>query len=326
MSRRQRRHKHEEHANHESWAIPYGDLVTLLLAFFVVMYGISSVNDGKYRVLSDSLVEAFHGTPRTTEPIQIGSPAAGTGASTQVSVLQQAILDSQPRNLLDNPGPPGGAEDAALAIRRTGERVELALGSLIDEDLLTVKRRGTWIEVEIRADILFPSGSAVLSPAALPVLAQVASSLQALPNPLRVEGHTDNLPIRSVIYPSNWELSAARSASVVHLFTEQGIPPARLAVLAYGDTRPLRSNATADGRNANRRVVIVIVGGEAQRVPSGEGGEQPTPTVAPVTTPGDATATRAPLAAAAPPRGTDSAAPTAVPLARAGKPALAPAM
>ncbi|RYZ65523.1 MAG: flagellar motor protein MotD, partial [Proteobacteria bacterium] len=185
MSRRKRRHRHEEHSNHESWAIPYGDLVTLLLAFFVVMYAISSVNDGKYRVLSDSLVEAFQGTPRTNEPIQVGEKAAGTGASTQVSVIQQAILDSQPRNLINTPGPPGGAEDAALAIRRTGEQIELALGSLIDADLLTVKRKGAWIEVEIRTDILFGSGSAVLSQAASPVLSQVAATLKPLPNLLR---------------------------------------------------------------------------------------------------------------------------------------------
>ena len=92
-----RRHKHEEHANHEAWAIPYGDLVTLLLAFFVVMYAMSSVNEGKYRVLSDSLVAAFHGAPKTLEPIQVGEKQVGSGADLAINIVQQAMIDGQPR-------------------------------------------------------------------------------------------------------------------------------------------------------------------------------------------------------------------------------------
>src|SRR5690242_964309 len=98
MSRRARRH--EEHVNHEGWAIPYGDLITLLLAFFVVMYSISSVNAGKYRVLSDSLYAAFRGEPRTLEPIEVGHKRVGSGADIRVSLVQQAMLKGQPRALL----------------------------------------------------------------------------------------------------------------------------------------------------------------------------------------------------------------------------------
>ena len=93
-----RRHQHEEHANHEAWAIPYGDLVTLLLAFFVVMYAMSSVNEGKYRVLSDSLVAAFRGSPRTLQPIQVGEKSVGSGADINMTIVQQAMLDGQPRS------------------------------------------------------------------------------------------------------------------------------------------------------------------------------------------------------------------------------------
>ena len=92
-----RRHKHEEHANHEAWAIPYGDLITLLLAFFVVMYAMSSVNEGKYRVLSDSLVAAFNGAPKTIEPIQVGEKQAGPGADLAINLVQQSMIDGQPR-------------------------------------------------------------------------------------------------------------------------------------------------------------------------------------------------------------------------------------
>ena len=97
---RRRKKPHEEHENHERWAIPYGDLLTLLLAFFVVMYSISSVNAGKYRVLSDSLYAAFRGEPRTLEPIQVGHKRAGSGADIRVSIVQQAMLKGQPRSLL----------------------------------------------------------------------------------------------------------------------------------------------------------------------------------------------------------------------------------
>src|SRR5918997_289128 len=98
-----RRHKHEEHVNHEAWAIPYGDLITLLLAFFVVMYAMSSVNEGKYRILSDSLVAAFRGSPRTLQPIQVGEKQVGSGADINMTVVQQAMLEGQPRTMLEAP-------------------------------------------------------------------------------------------------------------------------------------------------------------------------------------------------------------------------------
>lgn len=267
MSRRGR-HKHEEHANHEAWAIPYGDLITLLLAFFVVMYAISSVNEGKYRVLSDSMVAAFRGAPRTMKPVQVGEKQVGSGADIEMTIVQQAMLEGQPRALLRAPvGNPTDA--AALAVRRMAEEVETALAKLVDANLIAVRRHSYGVEVEIRTDILFPSGSAALSTGALPVLAEVAGTLRSLPNPIRVEGHTDDVPIRGrSLYPSNWELSAARAASVVHLFTEQGLDPQRLAVVAFGEQRPAQSNDTPEGRNANRRVLIVVLGAEAQAVPS----------------------------------------------------------
>ncbi len=95
-----RHHKHEDHVNHEAWAIPYADLLTLLLAFFVVMYAISSVNEGKYRVLSDSLFAAFRGSPRTLQPVQVGEKAVGSGADIQMTIVQQAMLEGQPRSML----------------------------------------------------------------------------------------------------------------------------------------------------------------------------------------------------------------------------------
>ena len=261
-----RRHKHEEHANHEAWAIPYGDLITLLLAFFVVMYAMSSVNEGKYRVLSDSLVAAFSGAPRTMEPIQVGEKQAGPGVDPVISLVQQPMIDGQARTSLQPismgqpvpmPTDPAQQNEELAAV---AEEVEQSMSDLIDRELITVRRHGNWVEVEIRTDILFPSGVATLSPPAEQVLQQLAETLKPFPNSIRVEGHTDDRPISTSAFPSNWELSAARAASVVHLFTRAGMDPARLAVVGLGENRPAQSNATAEGRNANRRVLLVILG------------------------------------------------------------------
>ena len=281
MSRR--RHHHEDHTNHEAWAIPYGDLMTLLLAFFVVMYAMSSVNEGKYRVLSDSLAAAFRGSPRTLQPIQVGEKQVGSGADINMTVVQQAMLEGQPRAMLE-PAPmkmtdvmskgsgtansdyDSEAQHHASAVQElesvAGE-VERAMSQLIRDQMVVVRRHGVWVEVEIRTDILFPSGVATLSPEAQKILEQLALTLKPFPNPIRVEGHTDNRPIRSSSFPSNWELSAARAASVVHLFTNSGMDPHRLAVVGLGENRPAESNDTEQGRNMNRRVLLVILSGNS---------------------------------------------------------------
>jgi chemotaxis protein MotB len=266
MSRR--RKKHEEHANHEAWAIPYGDLVTLLLAFFVVMYAISSVNDGKYRLLSDSLNAAFRGTPTTTDVVQVGEKQLGSGADLRMSIVQQVTLQGQPRSLLNPPKPVlAGVDERTRELREMAEEVERAMASLIDADLVAVRRHDDSIEVEIKTDILFPSGVATVSAGATPVLAQLATTLRPFTNPIRVEGYTDDRPIRTAAFPSNWELSAGRAASVVHLLTDNGISPTRLAVVAYGEHRPLKPNDSAEARNANRRVVLVILNNDPPVAP-----------------------------------------------------------
>jgi chemotaxis protein MotB len=282
-----RKRKHEEHASHEAWAIPYGDLVTLLLAFFVVMYAISSINEGKFRVLSDSLQAAFRGAPKTLEPVQVGEKSRGSGADIAVSIVQQATMDGQPRQLLeaitiDDQLASGrrkssdrldahGKVIVPPALGRVADEIEKALAPLVAANMIAVRRHSTWVEVEIRTDILFASGIAKLSDEALPPLSILAETLARYPNPVRVEGHTDNRPINTSTFPSNWELSAARAASVVHLFARGGVDPARLAVIGLGEYRPAQSNSTLEGRNANRRVLIVILAGD--QAPEGAFGE-----------------------------------------------------
>ncbi len=145
--------------------------------------------------------------------------------------------------------------------------VQNAMQALIDAKLVTVRRESLWLEIEINTDILFSSGAADFAPAATPVLDKLAGVLKPFPNPIRVEGHTDNRPIKTASFPSNWELSAARAASVVHEFTKTGIDPLRLEIVGFGEFHPRQSNDTAEGRNANRRVAILVLESVAPGAP-----------------------------------------------------------
>jgi chemotaxis protein MotB len=312
-----RKKRHEDHLNHEAWAIPYGDLVTLLLAFFVVMYAISSVNEGKYRVLSDSLFAAFRGTPRTMQPVQVGEKQVGSGADVKTSLVEQAMLEGQPRSMLA-PVPvktgmpdPKQAEAAlinarqsarAKALQQVADQVARAMDDLVKANLVTVRRTDFWIEVEIKTDILFPSGSAQLQTGAAGVIEKLGEALAPFPNAIRVEGHTDNRPIKTVAFISNWELSAARAGSVVRVLASKGVEPGRLAVIGYGENRPTQPNDTVDGRNANRRVVVVILSADTSAAPSPSGENAPALTdgATPATSPDGATPSTAAPSIAAP--------------------------
>jgi chemotaxis protein MotB len=148
----------------------------------------------------------------------------------------------------------------AKALQQVADQVARAMDDLVKANLVMVRRTDFWIEVEIKTDILFPSASAQLEPAAVRVIEKLGEALAPYPNPIRVEGHTDNVPIKTREFPSNWELSSARAATVVHLLMEEGVAPARLAVIGLGEYRPMQANDTPEGRNANRRVLLVILG------------------------------------------------------------------
>jgi chemotaxis protein MotB len=254
-----RRRRQEEHDNHERWLVSYADFITLLFAFFVVMYSISSVNDGKYRVLSNTLTEAFVSPVRSADPIQIGD---------EVRTLDPRMGDlvvperNQPRTLPLDPLSESGPDGSLVEIR-TLEAVENELARALleyaDQGLVNVSRTDRGVEVEMKSSMLFESGSARLSREALKALRNVILIVKPLPNMINVEGHTDNVPISTISFPSNWELSAARAASVVHYFAKLGVASERMAAIGYGEFRPLSSNATAEGRKNNRRVNLLIM-------------------------------------------------------------------
>ena len=142
------------------------------------------------------------------------------------------------------------------------------MDDLVKANMVVVRRKDFFIEVEIRTDILFPSAKAQLSPSAVSVIERLGTAIAPFPNPIRVEGHTDNRPIKTVAFFSNWELSAARAGSVVRVLASRGVEPHRLAVIGYGENRPTHPNDTEEGRNANRRVVVVILSTDVNKTPA----------------------------------------------------------
>ncbi|MBI5462833.1 MAG: flagellar motor protein MotD [Gammaproteobacteria bacterium] len=276
-----RKHKHEEHENHERWLVSYADFITLLFAFFVVMYSVSSVNEGKYRVLSDSLTAAFRQPAQSMTAVPVGTespahapgelPIPGSQSLIALPVPVQAAPDAreQEQEKIKREGKKLKPMDMpTFADPKMGEiadKITAALGGMIKDDLIKVRRNDRWLEVEIKSSILFPSGSARLTPAAYPMLEELAKILTPFPNPIHVEGFTDNIPIHSIAFLSNWELSAARAASVVHLFMQTGVEPERMAAIGYGEFKSVASNDTAEGRAKNRRVILVVMPGEDPR-------------------------------------------------------------
>jgi chemotaxis protein MotB len=276
-----KKHK-EEHVNHEAWAIPYGDLVTLLLAFFVVMYAVSSVNEGKYRALSDSLVAAFRGAPRTMEPVQVGAYQMRADQELETGLPRTLVpfevdaptspvgpMDQTTRYGQQGRGPGDGSEvdteDASwILIERLEDEVLAAMAPLVDADMIKVRRVSYWLEVEINTNFLFASGSATVAGDAIPAIQRLASLLKDAGVRLQVEGHTDSVPISTAQFPSNWELSASRAASVVHLLAGYGIDPAAMAAVGYGEFRPVADNSTFEGRRQNRRVLIIVMSGKEE--------------------------------------------------------------
>lgn len=248
MPRSRRKRWEQEDERHDRWLVSYADFITLLFAFFVVMYSISFINEGKYRVLSDSISLAFDPRKENLD-IRINQPDR----------LPDPVPLAIRRSLSGYSQKTPARDEDTKELHSIASQVKQDLTDLIDQDLVIIKQKDLWLEVEIKSSILFSSGSATPATSADPVLRKIAGILEAYDNQVQVEGFTDNVPITNNVYPSNWELSAARAASVVHLFTQSGVEPARLSAVGYGEFKPIASNATEQGRAQNRRVNIIIL-------------------------------------------------------------------
>lgn len=223
-----RPHKEPKRENKERWLLTYSDMITLLMIFFIVMYAISNVNAQKFAALAHSLAQ---------------------------------VLSGESHGIGESPGPsfiPGVSEETRL--RETENELEKIIAAENLADYVQVVQEDRGLVLRIKDTILFPRGSADLTPEAQKLLTRVAQILGRMPNYIRVEGHTDDLPIHTERFPSNWELSVLRATTVVHVLVEKGgIDPRYISATGFGEYRPEAPNTSEANRSRNRRVEIVVL-------------------------------------------------------------------
>jgi len=241
--------KHPEHINHERWLVSYADFITLLFAFFVVLFASSQSDKQKQLKLSEAMQSAF--TPLGTFDAHSKTPPltdinAATIANTTPAALTPPLPATSNETL---------EETKARLTKLLAEQV--AAGR-IPPGGMTMRITPDGLVISLHEAGFFPSGSAEVRPASIPMLYLLATTLPA--GPLRVEGHTDNVPIHTIQFASNWELSTARATAITRLLLEHGpVNPANLAAAGYAEFHPIASNATEDGRTQNRRVDIILL-------------------------------------------------------------------
>jgi chemotaxis protein MotB len=260
-----RRRHTDGHENHERWLVSYADFITLLFAFFVVMFASSQTDKSKAKQISEAVVEALaHGT-------SVGVPPA-------VAKILGGTVDDKGQGNAQMKGP-GGAQRAAKEappedIMELGPSMKVLsreLESEIKSGKVEINLEPRGLVVSLKQTAFFPSGGDVIDPETYPIMGKLASALKGVSNPLRIEGHTDSVPIHSPRFRSNWELSAARSIAMMELLSKRfGIAENRLAIVGFADTSPEASNDTAEGRAKNRRVDIVILNQYAVNKPAAQ--------------------------------------------------------
>lgn len=254
--------KHEKEPNHERWLVSYADFITLLFAVFVTLYAMSQSDKKKAQEVLQSIRESF-GYSKTTS----GSKP-NIIESTEFNIMPALKSDTGPKVIRQR-----GKTDLDRGRTRAQEKdfreVKAAIEAYLiknavqDKVSVDITRRG--LVVSLKEAGFFDSGSAIVKPVAYPLLAKIAESLNGYTNPLRVEGHTDNVPMSSVLFRSNWELSTARATNILHYMVDHyNFPPERMSATGYGEFRPVAENDSADGRGKNRRVDIILQTEESQ--------------------------------------------------------------
>lgn len=252
-----RKHKEEGHGGDERWLVTYSDLITLLMIFFVVMYSMSQVDANKFRSMADSLSVTLGGA--TPSKVELADSPTGPSIIEKGSPPQEStVSDPSNQSVLDTKT--NYPDQETLTIEGIKYKLDqFAAENNIQKLLISsIQERG--LVVSIQDTLLFESGSANITPNAHMILKKVSAVLAASGNYIRVEGHTDNLPIHTAQFQSNWELSVLRATNVVHILTDEGgINVKKLSAAGYGEYRPVGDNNTEKGRIANRRVDLVIL-------------------------------------------------------------------
>lgn len=294
-----RRRYEERHENLERWIISYADFMTLLFAAFVMLYAISSVNISKYRVLQQVLAEAFLGTMvHENSGLKPEKDGVFNHLPAPIPLPQRNISPTLQHQI----------EQRMRQLDKIYNHLSKEFQGLIQSDMIHIVRRPNGVVIDINATLLFPSGSATLTPQALTILDRVGKALADVPYTVQVNGFTDNAPIHNSQFDSNWDLSATRAISVVKRFVADGIAPERLVGAGYGQYHPVAPNDSPADMARNRRVTIIVVATDQDQqmggVPVLGGAEapvvQPAPAPHAVPTPHSAVPA-APVATTAPP-------------------------
>ncbi len=231
------------HDNHDRWLVSYADFITLMFAFFVVMFASSQADRAKIKRVAQAVTEALENG--ATQRNRRANPADFAGGL---------------KNLKPDPEPPPSAGAQAAELLPSLNYLQTHLSQEISSGKMRVTLEGRGLVISLQQATFFPSGEDAIDPATYPSLEKVATAIRQLPNPVRLEGHTDAMPIHTTRFRSNWDLSAARAIAVLDLLNNRfQVPLQRLAVAGYAETIPIASNGTEQGRSRNRRVDIVIL-------------------------------------------------------------------
>jgi chemotaxis protein MotB len=262
-----RRRKAEAHVNHERWLVSYADFITLLFAFFVVMFASAQADKGKAARVAESVRKALdEGRVRVVVAAILGGTRDDKGKG---NAMMMGPGGAHPK-AAEIPRPPSPPLDGTLLALQNVLQPEIEKGAL----KVSLEPRG--LVVSLREAAFFASADDAVYPGTYQSIAKIAAALRGLPNPVRLEGHTDAVPIHNSRFRNNWELSAARSIAMLELLESRfEVPAARMAVAGYAETVPVESNDSAEGRAHNRRVDIVILNEEGARpepkAPAGPG-------------------------------------------------------
>jgi chemotaxis protein MotB len=249
------RKKHAVHANHERWLVSYADFMTLLFAFFVVMFASTQNNKNQAKDVSESVRQALeHGQFSAAISTVLGR---GRHEAKKAPLSKDATPEKENPNAPPPPPPPTGhPPDLAQSL----ETLQKGLDSDLKTGKLQLRLDARGLIISLREKAFFASGDSSVAPDSLPMLAKIAAVVQSLPNSVRLEGHTDARPIHTLRFQSNWELSAARSIAMLELLRDRfQIPQSRMAVAGYAENSPVDTNDTEEGRAHNRRVDLVLL-------------------------------------------------------------------
>jgi chemotaxis protein MotB len=258
-----RKRKHAEHVNHERWLVSYADFITLLFAFFVVMFSASNADQKKAGKVSQAVQGAFHDLA-IFAPTGKVVPLFDDGG---VPSNAKAVVGNMHNGFDSAQVVPAGGKGGAKPLEQVKGELQNVLREEVAAGTVRISEDGRGLTVSLAEAGFFDPGSAVMKPTALEILDRIAAKVRMLPAQIRVEGHADNTPIRTAQFPSNWELSVSRATHVLqYLLANAQIQPMRVSASGYGEYRPIADNDTVEGRAANRRVDLVILGAAAQQL------------------------------------------------------------